>query len=125
MSQVVCPSVSAPPLGCAQYHTGTTGTVYSFNYASNFHLSNLDYKWDIAMIIFLSFILNFPRVCIRREKGFCTVTWTSTRFSISASPLPLVPAAQSGDILCTYDWIAFPGNHILYWVLEYDFTGHF
>ena len=36
--------VSAPPLGCAQYHTGTTGTVYSFNYAASFHLSNLDYK---------------------------------------------------------------------------------
>lgn len=38
------PDVSAPPLGCAQYHTGTTGTVYSFNYAASFHLSNLDYK---------------------------------------------------------------------------------
>ena len=61
ITQVVCPGhyhllkgniifilgpsdVSAPPLGCAQYHTGLTGTVYSFNYPSNFHLSNLDYK---------------------------------------------------------------------------------
>ena len=61
ITQVVCPGqlrekslginphlqvsdVAAPPLGCAQYHTGVTGTVYSFNYPSNFHLSNLDYK---------------------------------------------------------------------------------
>ena len=44
ISQIVCPDVSAPPLGCAQYFTGTTGTVNSWNYASSFHLANLDYK---------------------------------------------------------------------------------
>ena len=50
------------------------------------------------------------RVCVRREKSYCTVTWTSTKFSISASPLPLQPSELSGDIACSYDWIAFPGQ---------------
>ena len=50
------------------------------------------------------------RVCVRREKSYCTVTWTSSKFSISASPLPLQPSALSGDIACSYDWIAFPGQ---------------
>ena len=50
------------------------------------------------------------RVCVRREKSYCTVTWTSTKFSVSASPLPLQPSALSGDIACSYDWIAFPGQ---------------
>ena len=36
--------------------------------------------------------------------------YQSVQFSVSASPLPLVPSAQTGDILCTYDWILFPGN---------------
>ena len=44
VSDNVCLDVAAPPLGCAQYFTGTTGTVYSYNYDSSFHLSNLDYK---------------------------------------------------------------------------------
>lgn len=47
---------------------------------------------------------------MRRERGYCSVRWTSSRFSISASPLPLQPSALAGDVSCVYDWIAFPGE---------------
>ena len=64
----------------------------------------VEISWKVVLTLI------FPsRVCVRREKSFCTITWSSTSFSVSASPLPLVPSAQTGDILCTYDWILFPG----------------
>jgi len=62
VSQVICDGRTNPPGGCLQYHTGTTGTVRSFNFlaasGSYLHLADQYYK-----------------VCIRRESGYCKIGW--------------------------------------------------
>merc|ERR1711892_120486 len=60
ITQIECDSPTLPPPGCLQYHTGQTGQVRSFNFdAANYdHLNAQIYS-----------------VCIRREKGFCSIGW--------------------------------------------------
>ncbi|XP_023335727.1 uncharacterized protein LOC111706993 [Eurytemora carolleeae] len=80
MTQIVCPSTHAPPTGCTQYFTGTSGTIESFNFALKTHLSNLNYK-----------------ICVRRERLYCTITWTAPTFSWSGKTGVLSPALLVGD----------------------------
>merc|ERR1719228_1181667 len=61
VSMIECSSLVKPPQGCLQYHTGTTGTVSSFNYqdsAAYRHLAATSYT-----------------TCIRQEKGYCRIGW--------------------------------------------------
>lgn len=61
VSQIECTSLSLPPTGCFQYHTGWYGQVKSFNYDTTStydHLTAQDYN-----------------VCIRRENGYCKIGW--------------------------------------------------
>ena len=61
VSQIPCSSLTLPPQGCLQYHTGSIGSIKSFNYDtdSNFeHLSAQDYT-----------------ICVRREYGHCRIGW--------------------------------------------------
>jgi len=61
VSMVECNSLQKPPAGCLQYHTGTTGTVRSFNYQDSTayeHLQDQSYN-----------------TCIRQEKGYCKIGW--------------------------------------------------
>merc|ERR1711997_805055 len=56
VTQYTCDSPVRPPEGCLQYHTGTTGTIKTFNFANadEVHLANQRYS-----------------ICIRQEAGFC------------------------------------------------------
>jgi len=68
VSMIECDSLSLPPQGCLQYHTGATGTVKSFNWDDSTayeHLNNQHY-----------------RACIRQERGYCNIGWRQSDTSI-------------------------------------------
>ena len=58
--QISCSAPWKPAAGCLQYFTGTTGTLYSYNYQESFHLTNQQYH-----------------NCIRTEEGYCSISYST------------------------------------------------
>ena len=90
--QIPCTASWKPPDGCLQYFTGTTGNIYSYNYAGGLHLASQDY-------------LN----CVRTEQGYCSISYTavSTAFGMSG------PAPASISVVgdpCSLDYILIPAG---------------
>merc|ERR1711976_382332 len=101
----------AGPMGCLQYHTGTTGLIQSFNFpttiaavtAATTHLANQYYD-----------------ICIRREANYCYICY----IPIYGTPaigdqgtfglgLSVDTAAQAGDDSdCIADYIEFPNGAV-------------
>ena len=95
--QISCEAIWKPPEGCVQHFTGTTGYIYSYNYAGGVHLANQQYT-----------------NCIRAERGYCSIGYTavtSTDFQISLITPTASPTAigNYGD-LCTLDYITIFGG---------------
>jgi len=68
VSMIECNSLQKPPQGCLQYHTGTTGTVSSFNWQDSTayeHLQSQSYN-----------------ACVRQEQGYCKIGWKQSSTSI-------------------------------------------
>jgi len=96
VTQYLCDSPNRPPDGCLQYHTGTTGTLRTFNFANTgdiAHLPNQQYS-----------------ICLRQEAGFCCAkysvctdaeSWTLFR---DTTPQALV------DSDCSEDWVGIEGS---------------
>ncbi|KAL1502846.1 hypothetical protein ABEB36_007930 [Hypothenemus hampei] len=96
---------------CLQYFTGTTGIIQSFNYdqAAMFNRSTPGYFNN----------LNYA-ICIRREAGYCTITFTNSA-NMQVYPFQMVnqlpdgqstvPAGQAGvDVLnCPDDYVIIDG----------------
>jgi len=65
VTQIPCATLTTPPHGCIQYHTGAAGQVRSFNFQATsgnyLHLAKHYYK-----------------VCIRRETGYCSIAWSQS-----------------------------------------------
>ncbi|XP_023319522.1 uncharacterized protein LOC111694750 isoform X2 [Eurytemora carolleeae] len=69
------PCTSEPLSDCLQYFTGTSGNIKSFNNGgTGTHLTNQKYT-----------------ACIRRERGYCSICWSSTSFQMS------LQTADNGD----------------------------
>lgn len=87
--QIPCDAEWKAPQGCLQYFTGTTGTVYSYNYqAGTSHIANQNY-------------LN----CIRTEEGYCSISYTAIAFSVSST----APVSTSlTKTQCSEDYILIP-----------------
>ncbi|CAG9770245.1 unnamed protein product [Ceutorhynchus assimilis] len=99
---------------CLQYYTGVSGVIQSFNYdqASMFNRSTPGYFNN----------LNYA-ICIRREAGYCSITYTNVRNS-QTNPFQLVnvlpngqstvPSGQAGvDVLnCPDDYIIIDGTRL-------------
>ncbi len=67
VSQIECFASYKAPSDCAQYYTGRSGRLKSFNHSNNAPLQNMRYT-----------------ACIRREPGTCGVVWavtTTTEYS--------------------------------------------
>ena len=92
ISQLSCQSRWKPPEGCLQYFTGTSGYIYSYNYAGGTHLASQDYT-----------------NCIRTEQGYCSIEYTPVggNFKISG-PAPTA-TANRGDT-CDKDYIILSGG---------------
>ena len=93
--QIACTAAWKPPQGCLQYFTGTTGYLYSYNYAGGYHLASQNYN-----------------NCIRTESGYCSIAYTAvstTSFQVSLITPTASPAAIGavGDS-CTLDYITIP-----------------
>ncbi|XP_048521994.1 uncharacterized protein LOC109540096 [Dendroctonus ponderosae] len=95
---------------CLQYYTGTSGVIQSFNYdrAAMFSRSTPGYFNN----------LNYA-VCIRREAGYCSITYSSQNYPFQlVNSLPngqiTVPAGQAGvDVLnCPDDFIIIDGTRL-------------
>jgi len=84
--QIPCTAEWKAPEGCTQYFTGTTGTIYSYNYQSSLHLANQNYQ-----------------NCIRTEEGYCSISYTAITFSVSSSG-----TASAIDTSCSQDYIIIP-----------------
>ena len=54
--QIPCTAEYRPPDSCLQYFTGTSGTIYSYNYAGSQHLANHKYSNCIRSVVLLSII---------------------------------------------------------------------
>jgi len=79
--------------GCFQYHTGTTGTIQSYNFAGSSQLVGQDYKH-----------------CIRQEEGYCCIQYTVIAFNTAAITCANNVANRcSGASLCTSDFVIIPG----------------
>ena len=50
---------TAPPSGCSQYLTGTSGSFYSLNYGGSQHLAGLDYKCFVLFDIIINITIVF------------------------------------------------------------------
>ena len=112
--QIPCSAPWKPAAGCLQYFTGknntitwcvsseeqccpgTTGILYSFNYADSLHLTNQQYE-----------------VCVRTEEGYCSISYSSlssTSFQVSGiAPSTSAAIALVGDS-CSQDWVSIPGG---------------
>lgn len=104
VTQFTCNSPMAPPSGCLQYHTGTMGTLMTFNFAGNtVHLQNQDYN-----------------ICIRQEEGYCCNQYTvCTPVANQGGPfsLSLIDAAGAAATavgakgqICSEDYITIAGS---------------
>ena len=94
--QIPCEVVWKPPEGCVQYLTGSTGYIYSYNYAGGVHLASQYYS-----------------NCIRAERGYCSIGYTAvstTDFQVSLITPTASPTAIGavGDT-CSLDYIIVPG----------------
>ena len=90
--QIECDATWKPPDGCTQYITGTTGYLYSYNYAGGVHLASQDYT-----------------NCIRTEQGYCSIEYTPVggKFGLSGSAPTAI--ANVGDP-CSLDYLIIPGG---------------
>ena len=106
--QIACTATWKPPEGCLQYFTGTTGYIYSYNYAGGYHLASQHYT-----------------NCIRAEQGYCSIAYTAvstTSFQVSLITPTASPASIGavGDS-CTQDYIIIPtGGPIAGSTTNYD-----
>ncbi|CAL8116018.1 unnamed protein product [Orchesella dallaii] len=74
-----------PPSHCLQHHEGTMGIITSFNYDSALspqYLNNLNYA-----------------ICIRKEAGFCSITYTNLVPDGQYFPFQVVNADAQGNLL--------------------------
>ena len=100
LQQVFSWCFSSPPVGCAQYFTGSSGTITSFNYGTNddyHHLADQLYT-----------------VCIRREEKYCQIGYhpsnNGNSFYLSFNPGSGGGTfkARAGEIGCIADFISIP-----------------
>jgi len=90
ISQISCTADWRPPQDCLQWFTGTSGYIYSYNYAGGYHLANQDYT-----------------NCIRTEQGYCSITYTAvstTSFQLSGQYPPTTATSIVGET-CSQDYI--------------------
>jgi len=90
--QIPCTATWKPPEDCLQYFTGTTGYIYSYNYAGGYHLANHQY-------------MN----CIRTEQGYCSIEYTPVGGKFGMSGTAVTATANVGD-KCTSDHIIISGG---------------
>ncbi|XP_059087517.1 uncharacterized protein LOC131883926 [Tigriopus californicus] len=99
VTQIPCASDNAPPNGCLQYHTDTTGRFTTFNFANNngMHLANQRYS-----------------ICVRRTSGFCCTQYTPcVDVGPPAFSLSLGDGALTGALVetsCTFDYVLIDGS---------------
>lgn len=96
MTQIECGERWTPPANCLQYFTGLTGSVSSWNYEDTnyIHTNNQDYA-----------------VCLRREQGYCGVSWTQDS-SPNSFGVDGGKTKGRGGGLCRTDWVAIPGGSL-------------
>lgn len=88
-------NISAPA-NCLQYFTGASGSIKSFNYGTTAPATGVGYFNNLRYSI-----------CIRKEMGFCDITFTNTDptvFGVDAMG-PAVGEAGAGMTECDNDFI--------------------
>jgi len=88
--------------GCFQYHTGTTGTLQSYNFAGGNQLVGQNYKH-----------------CIRQEEGYCCIQYSVISYDMGGGLADTITTCAIGGIgganrcsgasLCSMDFIIIPG----------------
>ena len=84
-----CTAEWRPPQDCLQWFTGTSGYIYSYNYAGGYHLANQDYS-----------------NCIRTEQGYCSISYSavSTTSFLLTLQNPGTATVATGSS-CTQDYV--------------------
>lgn len=102
VSQIECTNAGRAPTDCLQYFTGSTGTIQSYNYPTNYDmLQSQTYT-----------------ICIRKELGNCKIDYSAadgaTESTDGFSLGSTISAAHDAD--CTDAYITIPnsGSHTLY-----------
>lgn len=94
VTQIECGESWTAPANCLQYFTGITGTVSTWNYEDTnyIHTNNQDYA-----------------VCVRREEGYCGVSWTQHSSANSFGVDGPKTKGRAGED-CRLDYVAIPGG---------------
>ena len=90
--QIPCSATWKPPDGCTQYITGSSGYLYSYNYAGGVHLANQEYTH-----------------CIRTEQGYCSIEYTPVGGNFGLSGTAPTAIAYVGDP-CSQDYLVIAGG---------------
>lgn len=89
VSQIACSATWKAPDGCTQWFTGTSGTVYSYNYQGGVHLANQNYN-----------------NCIRREQGYCGIAYSNGPSAFQLSGTTVDDVLIGG--YCVTDFVVIP-----------------
>ncbi|XP_052125230.1 uncharacterized protein LOC113216579 [Frankliniella occidentalis] len=104
LTQLRAREEGAAPPSCLQYHAGHAGRVQSFGYISGSYTNNLNYA-----------------ICVRKEAGFCSITYSTVSSNGTAAPFqllnedqngaPTIPPGQAGAEVfnCPSDYIVLNG----------------
>jgi len=81
----------AAQAGCFQYHTGTTGTIQSYNLVGAIQLVGTNYK-----------------NCIRQESGYCCIEYTPVIFTLGPIACAAAATRCASVSTCSQDYILIP-----------------
>ncbi|XP_069183278.1 uncharacterized protein [Procambarus clarkii] len=113
VEQIFCQSPNLAPAGCAQYYTGLSGDVRSFNY----HI-DASTQIQVADKPGTRHLQETYKMCVRQEPGYCSVKWTAAEenyaFTLTGNPIDdIIPFNSATDELCgNTDYVFIPGGRI-------------
>ncbi|KAE8744956.1 hypothetical protein FOCC_FOCC008368 [Frankliniella occidentalis] len=96
LTQLRAREEGAAPPSCLQYHAGHAGRVQSFGYISGSYTVTITFISFFSLCVCMSAVqnnLNYA-ICVRKEAGFCSITYSTVSSNGTAAPFQLLNEDQ-------------------------------